>query len=133
MTTTPLTHILHDSGVPAEARDFSVEERVVIVTGAAQGIGRELARQFAAAGAVAVVADLNIDGADAVVAEIHDAGGIGLAVRVNVADETSVQAMVDTVVEKFGASTCWSTTPPSSRLSRRDHSTRSPWRSGSRC
>ena len=102
MTTTPLTHIHHDSGVPAEARDFSVKERVVIVTGAAQGIGRELARQFAAAGAVAVVADLNIDGADAVVAEIHDAGGIGLAVRANVADEASVQAMVDTVVEKFG-------------------------------
>jgi NAD(P)-dependent dehydrogenase (short-subunit alcohol dehydrogenase family) len=102
MTTTPLTHILHDSGVPAEARDFSVKERVVIVTGAAQGIGRERARQFAAAGAVAVVADLNIEGADAVVAEIHDADGIGLAVRVNVADEASVQAMVDTVVEKFG-------------------------------
>ena len=54
----PLTHIPHDSGVPASARDFSVEGRVVIVTGAAQGIGRELARQFAAAGAVAVVADL---------------------------------------------------------------------------
>jgi 3-oxoacyl-[acyl-carrier protein] reductase len=102
MTTTRLTHIAHDSGVPAEARDFSVKDRVVIVTGGAQGIGRELARQFAAAGAVAVVADLNIDGADAVVAEIRDAGGVGLAVEVNVADETSVQAMVDTVVANSG-------------------------------
>ena len=102
MTTTPLTHIPHDSGVPASARDFSVEERVVIITGAAQGIGRELARQFAAAGAFAVVADLDIDKADAVVKEIHDAGGIGLAVRVDVADELSVAAMVDTVIEKWG-------------------------------
>ncbi|MDV7090761.1 SDR family oxidoreductase [Rhodococcus opacus] len=102
MTTTPLTHTPHDSGAPASARDFSVEERVVIVTGAAQGIGRELARQFAAAGAFAVVADLDIDKADTVVKEIHDAGGVGVAVKVNVADESSVVAMVDTVIEQWG-------------------------------
>ena len=82
MTTTSLTHIPQDSGVPASARDFSVEGRVVIITGAAQGIGRELARQFAAAGAFAVVADLDIDKADAVVKEIQDAGGVGLAIKV---------------------------------------------------
>jgi 3-oxoacyl-[acyl-carrier protein] reductase len=88
--------------VPASARDFSVEDRVVIVTGAAQGIGRELARQFAAAGAIAVVADLDIAKADNVVREIHDAGGVGLAVEVNVADEASVAALVDTVIKKWG-------------------------------
>jgi len=102
MTTTPLTHTPNDSGVPASARDFSVEGRVVIITGAAQGIGRELARQFAAAGAVSVVADLDIDKAEAVAKEIHDAGGVGLAVKVNVADEASVTAMVETVVETWG-------------------------------
>ena len=102
MTMTPLTHTPYDSGAPASARDFSVEERVVVITGAAQGIGRELARQFAAAGAVAVVADLDIDKANTVVKEIQDAGGAGLAVRVNVADEPSVAAMVDTVIEKWG-------------------------------
>jgi NAD(P)-dependent dehydrogenase (short-subunit alcohol dehydrogenase family) len=102
MTTTPLTQIQHDSGVPASARDFSVEGRVVIITGAAQGIGRELARQFAAAGAVSVVADLNIDKAEAVVKEIQNAGGRGLAAEVDVSDESSVSAMVDTVIEKLG-------------------------------
>ncbi|MER6426004.1 SDR family oxidoreductase [Streptomyces sp. NPDC001137] len=102
MTTTPLTHTPYDSGVPASARDFGVEGRVVLVTGAAQGIGRELARQFAAAGAFAVVADLNADKAEAVVKEIHDAGGTGLAVGVDVADEASVAAMVDTVVGRWG-------------------------------
>jgi NAD(P)-dependent dehydrogenase (short-subunit alcohol dehydrogenase family) len=102
MTTTPLTHTPHDSGVPASARDFGVGGRVAIITGAAQGIGRELARQFAAAGAVAVVADLDIEKANAVVAEIEEAGGVGLAVRVNVADEPSVAAMVDTVIERLG-------------------------------
>ena len=101
MTTSPLTHTPLDSGVPASARDFSVEDRVVIITGAAQGIGRELARQFAAAGAVAVVADLDIDKANAVVQEIEDAGGAGLAVKVDVADESSVAAMVETVIEKW--------------------------------
>ncbi len=101
MTTSPLTHTPLDSGVPASARDFSVEDRVVIITGAAQGIGRELARQFAAAGAVAVVADLDIDKANAVVQEIEDAGGAGLAVKVDVANESSVAAMVETVIEKW--------------------------------
>ena len=102
MTTTALNHTPHDSGVPASARDFSVEDRVVIVTGAAQGIGRELARQFAAAGALAVVADLDITKADNVVQEIQDAGGVGLAVEVNVADESSVNTLVDTVIGKWG-------------------------------
>ncbi len=102
MTMTPLTHTPQDSGVPASARDFSVEGRVVIITGAGQGIGRELARQFAAAGALAVVADLNLGKADTVVKEIQDAGGDALAVRVDVADESSVAAMVDAVIEKWG-------------------------------
>ncbi|MFE5837485.1 SDR family NAD(P)-dependent oxidoreductase, partial [Arthrobacter sp. NPDC056493] len=70
--------------------------------GAGRGTGRDRARQFAAAGALAVVADLDLDKANAVVEEIHDAGGLGLAVRVNVADEASVAAMVDTVIEKWG-------------------------------
>ncbi len=102
MTTTPLTHTPQDSGVPESARDFSVEGRVVIVTGAAQGIGREVARQFAAAGAISVVADLDISKAESVVKEIHDAGGVGMAVKVNVADETSVTAMVDNVIATWG-------------------------------
>jgi len=100
--TTALTHAPHDSGVPASARDFSVTDRVVLITGAAQGIGRELARQFAAAGAMAVVADLDIVKAEQVIQEIKDAGGEGLAVEVDVADEASVGAMVDAVIEKLG-------------------------------
>lgn len=84
------------------ARDFSVQDRVVIVTGAGQGIGHELARQFAAAGAVAVVADLSLDNANRVAAEIIASGGQALALQVDVSKKASVEAMVATTVQEFG-------------------------------
>jgi NAD(P)-dependent dehydrogenase (short-subunit alcohol dehydrogenase family) len=83
-----------DSSVSAHARDFSVRDRVVIVTGAGQGIGREFARQFAAAGAVAVVADR--DGA------IESASGRAMAVTIDIGDKASLSAMVDAVIAKHG-------------------------------
>lgn len=96
------THAPADSGVPASARDFSVAGRVVIITGAGQGIGREFARQFAAAGALPVVADLNLENARRVQAEIEVAGGRSLAVKVDVGDRSSVDAMVDSVSSQYG-------------------------------
>src|SRR5262245_40086957 len=93
-------HAPEDSGVPAAARDFSVRDRVVIVTGAGQGIGREFARQFAAAGAISVVADLNGDNAERVVSEIQAAGGKAIAMKVDVGDRASVDAMVAAVLAK---------------------------------
>lgn len=96
------THAPADSGVPANARDFGVRDRVVIITGAGQGIGREFARQFAAAGAISVVADLNVDNAAKVVREIEGAGGRAMAVRVDVGDKGSVDAMVGSVLAKHG-------------------------------
>ena len=89
-------------GLVARGRNFDVTGRVVIVTGGGQGIGREYARQFAAAGAIPVVADLNGDTARRVVHEIEDAGGSALAVPTDVGDATSVQKLIDTTVEKLG-------------------------------
>jgi NAD(P)-dependent dehydrogenase (short-subunit alcohol dehydrogenase family) len=102
METTAFVHAPQDSGVPAFARDFGVTGRVVIVTGAGQGIGREFARQFAAAGAIPVVADLNVEAAQNVLAEIEAAGGRGLAVKVDIGDRASVDAMVDASLAEFG-------------------------------
>lgn len=93
---------LADTDVPAQARDFAVADRVVIVTGSGQGIGRELARQFAAAGAISVIADLSKQNADAVAAEITEAGGRALSIAVDVSDRDSVGAMVAAVIAQFG-------------------------------
>lgn len=90
------------SGTSREARDFNVNGRVVLITGSGQGIGRELARQFAAAGAIAVIADLNLSNAEAVAAEIEVEGGRAMAITVDVADEELVNAMAAAVLKAVG-------------------------------
>ncbi len=88
--------------VPAEARNFSVKDRIVIVTGAGQGIGRELARQFAAAGAIPVIADLSLENAQSVAKEITASGSNALPLAVDVAKKDSVDAMVAATLAEFG-------------------------------
>ena len=74
------------------------KDKVIIVTGGASGIGRSMARRFAAEGARAVVvADLHLEPAQAVADEIG-----GLAVRCDVSREADIQALVATTRERYG-------------------------------
>ncbi len=76
--------------------------KVVIVTGAAAGIGRATARRFAQEGCRVVGFDVNDAAGPAFVDEIGKAGGEGFFARVNVAESASVDQGVAAVVERFG-------------------------------
>jgi 3-hydroxybutyrate dehydrogenase len=79
-----------------------MQDKVAIVTGAASGIGREIAHAYAREGAKVCIADLNLDGAQAVAGEIGRAGGEALAVRMDVTQEAAVDAGVADTVRRFG-------------------------------
>src|SRR5471030_1655015 len=83
------------------------DKKVAIVTGAASGIGKEIALRFAAEGGTPVIADLNLDAANATAAEIkalgEDKGGSdAFAVTMNVVDEDAVNKGVADVMARYG-------------------------------
>ncbi|WP_329213665.1 glucose 1-dehydrogenase [Streptomyces sp. NBC_01485] len=79
-----------------------LEGRSVVVTGAGSGIGRATALAFAAEGARVLVADLNAEGAQAVVKEIEQTGGTAVAVTGDLSEQTVVDEVAATAVERFG-------------------------------
>ncbi len=76
--------------------------RVAIITGAASGIGKEIALRFAGEGATPVIADLNLDAAEATAEEIRQKGGDAFAVAMNVTDEDAVEKGVADTVARYG-------------------------------
>jgi 3-hydroxybutyrate dehydrogenase len=83
------------------------DKKVGIITGAASGIGKEIALRFAAEGGTPVIADLNLDAANATAAEIKalgkDKGGSdAFAVAMNVVDEDAVNKGVADVMARYG-------------------------------
>jgi 3-oxoacyl-[acyl-carrier protein] reductase len=81
---------------------FSLKDKVALVTGASQGIGRDTALALAEAGAKVAVAARNEEKLASLVAEIAAAGGEAFAVKMDVADAEQVKAGFKQVMEKFG-------------------------------
>ncbi|NGT14885.1 3-hydroxybutyrate dehydrogenase [Achromobacter insolitus] len=77
--------------------------KVAVVTGAASGIGKEIALTLARAGAAVAIADLNQAGADAVARKIEQAGGKAMGVAMDVTSEEAVNQGIDRVAAAYGS------------------------------
>src|SRR5438132_12880559 len=89
------------SGPRREWHDMRLKDKVAIVTGAASGTGKEIAKAFVREGARVVIADLNQKAADATATELGGAGK-ALGVVMDVTNEQQVDAGVARTVEQFG-------------------------------
>ena len=79
-----------------------LKDKVAIVTGAASGIGREIARTFADEGANVVIADVNASGAEAAAWQLDPSGQRALGVAMDVTDEPQVEAGISAAAGRFG-------------------------------
>lgn len=81
---------------------MQLKDKVAIVTGAASGIGKEIAQVYAKAGAKVAIADINLSAANKAADEINSSDSQAMAVEMNVTDEKQVEEAVDTVANQFG-------------------------------
>jgi NAD(P)-dependent dehydrogenase (short-subunit alcohol dehydrogenase family) len=80
-----------------------LKDRVAVVTGAASGIGRGIARALAAKGCHVVAADVDAAGVEQLAAELESRGVRSLAARCDVTDPAALRALADRAWEHFGA------------------------------
>lgn len=81
---------------------MQLKDKTAIVTGAAGGIGKEIARAFVEAGAKVAIADLNLDAARATALELDSTGASTFALKMDVSDEAEVDSGIDEVCRRFG-------------------------------
>src|SRR3546814_1544627 len=76
-------------------------DRVAIVTGSKHGIGLATAKRLASEGAKVVIADIDEDGAERAANEMRETGAEAAAYRLDLADEASIEALVDWTLKRF--------------------------------
>ena len=81
---------------------MDLKNRVAIITGAASGIGKEIAIKLAAAGGIPVIADLNLAAAEATAAELRATGADAFAIAMDVSNEEQVNAGIEAAFAKYG-------------------------------
>jgi 3-hydroxybutyrate dehydrogenase len=81
---------------------MQLKDKVAVVTGAASGIGKEIARQLIRSGAKVAIADLDLDAARAAAGKINATGASTLALEMDVTDEAQVDTGIDQVCRLFG-------------------------------
>lgn len=90
---------MHKGAGMMQVRDHQrLKDKVVVITGAAQGLGQALAIRLSEEGAKVLVADMNIEAAEETARGLRD----GFAVQVNVCDEQQTQAMAEAAIERWG-------------------------------
>lgn len=82
--------------------DFDVSNRVIVITGAAQGIGYAVAQSFAARAAIVIIVDQNGPAAERAADSCRTPGTKALAIEANISHQTSVDRMVDSVLQAYG-------------------------------
>lgn len=78
---------------------MELKDKVTLVTGGAQGIGRTISEELARAGAHVVIGDVNLEGAQATAEAINIIGGSASAVKIDVSNDTKVREVFDFIIK----------------------------------
>jgi NAD(P)-dependent dehydrogenase (short-subunit alcohol dehydrogenase family) len=104
-----------------------LRNRVAVVTGAAAGLGRAMARRFADEGMQLLVADVNEAGARAVASDLAESGATAIAAQVDVGDPSSVAALAELAAAALGGCDLLVANVGVQRIGRTDALTREDW------